>query len=318
MRRPPSYDEQLALVLQRLGPQPFTTSAAAGAGIDPRRLGRLTRAGVVRRLVKGVHVAASTPDTLELRCRALRLVVPPGAVVTDRTAGWLHGVEMALAPGDHLIVPPVSAFHRARGGRLRNDLVASGQRMMPDSDVRTIHGLMVTSPLRTALDLGRLLWREPALAAMDQMAGLGDFVMDDLRGEVDRFKGYRGVIQLRGLVPLVDGRAQSPPESILRLRWLDCSDLPRPEPQVEVPGPAGTSYWLDLGAEGLRLGAEYDGVEWHGADRAAHDDARRAWIREREGWIVPVFTQADLWPWPGTVERRLREAFAPRTRRLSA
>lgn len=315
--RPRSYDDHLALALRRVGGQPFTTAQAADAGLGPTLLGQMLRSGVVRRLVKGVHVVATTQDSLELRCRALRLVVPPGAVVTDRTAGWLHGVEMVLAPNDHVVVPPVSAFHRARGGRLRNDLTASGQRMMPDLDVEEVHGLLVTTRLRTALDLGRLLRREQAIAAMDQMLRDGDFTKDDVLEQAARFKGYRGVVQLRTLAPLIDGRAQSPPESVLRLRWIDCPDLPRPEPQVEVPGPAGATYWLDLGAECLRLGAEYDGEEWHGAERVDHDDERRTHVREREGWILPVFTHVDLWPWPGTVERRLRSEFAPRMRRLS-
>ena len=52
-----------------------------------------------------------------------------------------------------------------------------------------------------------------------------------------RYKGYRGVIQLRTLVLVVDPRAQSPGESILRLRWLD-TGLPRPECQVADGTPA--------------------------------------------------------------------------------
>lgn len=317
MRRPRTYDELLALATDRVGRRPFTTATAGASGLGSSLLGAMVRAGVVRRMVKGVHVVATVPDSLALRCAALRLCVPPGAVVTDRTAAWLHGIDMALAPGDHLAVPPVSAFHRARGGRLRTGLADSGQRMMSDFDVSEVRGLLVTTPLRTALDLGRMLHRESALAAMDQILRAGEVDHEELLAHVERFRGYRGVVQLRTLAPLADGRAQSPPESVLRLRWIDCADLPRPRPQVEVAGPRGSSYWLDLGVEGLRIGAEYDGEDWHGPDRTEHDAFRREWVEQREGWVLPVFTRADLWPRPGTVAGRLRAAFAPRLRRLT-
>ncbi len=42
-----------------------------------------------------------------------------------------------------------------------------------------------------------------------------------MAAEIGRFKGYRGVRQLRVLVPLGDGRSESPGESVLRLHWYD-------------------------------------------------------------------------------------------------
>jgi hypothetical protein len=318
MQRPVTYDELAVLSAALPAEVPFTTADAGAAGIGPHALGRMQRAGVVRRLVKGVHVVDTVPDSLEMRCAALRLVVPDGAVVSDRTAGWLHGAPMILAPNDHLQVPRVSAFHRVRGGRLRNELAASGQRMMPDSDVVQIFGLMVTTQLRTALDLGRLLRRDQAFAALDQLHGLGGFSVGELVATAPRFRGQRGVCQLRELAPLVDGRAESPGESILRLRWLDCPDLPRPEPQVEVPGPDGAVLSLDLGAEEHRFGAEYDGEEWHGEDQAPHDERRRAWVRNRLGWTLPVFRKEHVHGRGQDVQGRLRREFHARTRRLGS
>ena len=53
-------------------------------------------------------------DTLALRVDVLKLVVPPDCVVTDRTAGWLWGALMILAPNDHLQTPRVSVLLPAR------------------------------------------------------------------------------------------------------------------------------------------------------------------------------------------------------------
>jgi hypothetical protein len=288
--RQPLLDARFPLPLDR----PFTFTQAAAAGIRSTELTRLVRVGLVRRMVPGVYVAAQATDTLELRVEALRLVVPPEAVVTDRTAGWLHGSRMTLAPGDHLLTPPLSVFDRKRGGRLRNDLTSSGQRMMDRRHVMEVHGLAVTTPLRTACDLGRLLHRDAAFAALDAMLALEVFDLEELCAEIEYFKGYRGVRQLRALAPEADKRSQSMGESVLRRRWLDCPGLPRPEPQVEVPGPDGQAYALDLGVRELRFAAEYDGERFHGPDRAEHDGSRRDWITGELLWTVRVLRKANL------------------------
>lgn len=293
--------------------EPFTAAMARHRGIQPVELSRLVKDGFVRRLVRGVYVATQAEDSLDLRVAALRLVVPAGAVVTDRTAGWLHGAQMILAPGDHLVVPPVSVFHRGRGCRVRTDLVASGQRMMPDGDVMDVGGVLVTTPLRTACDLGRLLKRGPALAALDAMLRLRAFGHEELLDAAAGYRGYRWVRQLRALAPLADRRAESPQESILRLRWLDCSGLPRPEPQCRVAAPAhvlGGLYFIDLGIDELKFGVEYDGEEAHGPEQAAHDEERRTWITDHERWVLRVVRKEDLGGPRQQIEQLLRGGLA--------
>ena len=99
-----------------------------------------------------------------MRIAALRLVVPDGCFVVDRTAAWLHGAPMVLAPNDHLQPPKVSMFKHADAGRLRNELARSGERTVLPRDLMDVGGLCVTTPLRTALDLGRFLSRDQALS----------------------------------------------------------------------------------------------------------------------------------------------------------
>ncbi len=86
------------------------------------RLATLARRGLVRPVLRGVYAAAQVVDTIEFRAAALALVVPPTAIVTDRTAAWLHMVDV-LAP---------SAVHRdASGGDLlagREPAASSGCR----------------------------------------------------------------------------------------------------------------------------------------------------------------------------------------------
>ncbi len=291
---------------------------ARRAGIHSAELSVLCEDGYLRRLVKGVYVATQVPDSLELRGAALRLVVPTDAVVTDRTAGWLLGAPMVLAPGDHLVVPTVSMFVNRTGARLRNDLSASGQRTLRPEDVTEVFGLQVTTPLRTACDLGRLLYRDRAFAALDAMLRLGVFTRDELWEATQRFRGMRGVRQLRGFVPLADGRAESPGESILRLRWLDLLTMPPPELQIEIERPGQLSYWLDLGIVELRFAVEYDGEEWHRRTpkQRERDRKRRTWLRDERDWIIVPVTKENVFGRDRDIESILVNGVREARRRL--
>jgi hypothetical protein len=271
--------------------RPFTTVELRTADLTWRQVRQLVAEGLLRHPIRGVYAMPELADDLDLRLAMLRLVVPPECVVTDRTAAWLWGAVGALAPNDHLETPPVSVFSPP-GHRLRNGLVDSGERIFGAGDVDVVGGLQVSSPLRTACDLGRLLHRDQAFAAMDALAALGRFSLTELQLEVERFKGYRGVRQLRGLAPRVRTGSQSGPESILRLRWDD-EGLPEPECQVEVAGPAGPCF-LDIGNRRHRLAAEYDGQEFHGDDRREHDAARREWMTRRQDWKIVVVRKENL------------------------
>ena len=59
------------------------------------------------------------------------------------------------------------------------------------------------------------------------MLRLKRFEKADLVQGAARFRGMRWVTVLRELAPLADGRAESPGESVLRLRWIDLN-LPTP------------------------------------------------------------------------------------------
>ena len=290
--------------------RPFLRAEAMDRGLTSHALRVLLRRGLLISPLSGVYYAPTLSDDLTLRLACLRLVMPEDGVVCDRTAGWLHGAPRILAPGSHLEVPRVSVFLPETGRRLRNVLSDSGSRQLTDSDVVEVGGIPVTTPLRTACDLGRLLHRDQALAALDSLLRLGHFSRERLIVEVVRFRGMRNVTRLRELAPLADGRAESPGESILRLRWLDCTDLPRPDLQVEVDGPWGV-YRLDLAVEGLGFGAEYDGVEWHGPDQEAHDEERRGNMRDSLGWQIEVFMGVDIHGAAQCADVRLRRALLP-------
>ena len=294
---------------------PFTYAMARAEGVSRESLTELCRVGLLRRPIKGVYVVIQLGDSVEVRARVLRLVVPEDCVICDRHAGWLHGAEMVLAPNEHLELRPISVFRPSGKGRLRNGLADSGERNLLAADVTELHGLRVTTPLRTAWDLGRQRSRDRALAGVDAMLRLGAFGQAELVFGVPRFRGMRWVTVLRELAPLADGRAESPGESVLRLRWIDLR-LPTPRPQVPVPLPGGRYVYLDVGNEDARFAAEFNGFEWHSAPEQIEHDANRLADVEAEGWVVKPVVAANLWGRDQEVDRILYDGLVEARRRV--
>ncbi|MBA8803554.1 hypothetical protein FB382_001845 [Nocardioides ginsengisegetis] len=311
MRPPPSWlppdlvllDERCPLPLDR----PFTADQAAGLGVSRWFIRLLMDRALIRPILRGTYVVTQVRDCVDLRAAALRLVIPESAIVTDRTAAWLLGVD--ILPRSAVHAPPPLDVFSSTCSRLRRPGVASGTRQFLPRDLTVVHGVRVTTPLRTALDLGRRLWRFDALAALDGFLRIG-VDHDELLAEVERFRGERGVVQLRWLAPLADGRSESVGESVLRLHWYDAG-LPKPELQWWVHDETGAPVFrLDLAHPELRYAAEYNGERFHSGDEAEGKDAHRLeWLESRDSWLLDVFTGADVFGLQATAPDRLLAGF---------
>jgi hypothetical protein len=246
----------VALPLDPISPrlpigEPFTPAMAARAGIGRAVLDRLFREGRVRRLLRGVYLDATVPPSVTVRARALALVVGGRQIVVGTTAAWLYGVETPRIDPDAPV--PVEVHGRGRA------IAAPGRPVRyAGHDLQTVEGVRCTTPLRTALDLGRQLAPDRAIAALDGLLGLGAFPHTALMAELPRFGGQHGVVQLRELAALADARARGAAESVLRLRWLH-GRLPTPTPGLIVSGRHAGKVRLALGLEVHRFGAALAG-----------------------------------------------------------
>jgi len=272
--------------------EPFTTATAVALGHDRKALARLVEQKVLRRPFTGVYVHHSLSDSMETRILCLRLVTRDDMVLCDRTAAWVWGVDTyayAELDGPMPLECYTPRFRRATG----RCGVAGGSRDLAWDDWCVVEGVRVTTPLRTALDLGCNLARRDALAAMDALARGHGFTSADLARALSRFRRRRGVVQARELVPLVDPRAESPPESWMR-EVIDANGLAMPEPQHWVRVEGVPTYRLDLAYARARVAVEYDGEEFHSSEEdRRRDEIRRAWLRSR-GWHVIVLTRQSF------------------------
>ncbi|MGO4258701.1 hypothetical protein [Marmoricola sp. RAF53] len=246
----------------------------------------------MRRILRGVFVSAHIPDSPELRARAIALVRPGPVIACDRTAAWLHGIDVHTW-AEQEVLPPVEVCVLRGTDPTERSGVRSHSRDLAPEDVVDIDGLLVTSPLRTALDLGCNLFRPDALAALDQFRNRFDLPAERLHQESIRFFRRRGVIQLRELIGLSDPRSESVRESWTRLALMDAG-LPVPEVQwwVEIDGVP--TYRLDLAYPHHRVAIEYDGAEFHTGEVDRERDAlRREFLREL-GWTFIVVGRGDF------------------------
>ena len=119
---------------------------------------------------------------------------------------------------------------------------------------------------------------------------------------------------MRAALGLMDGGAQSPRETWLRL-WLIKNGLPRPRTQIPVRNERGVPFaYLDMGWEDVRIAVEYDGAH-HQTDRAQYvwDEQRLRPIKARDWLHIRVINEDD----PRDVIARVKRACAFRERATS-
>jgi hypothetical protein len=164
--------------------------------------------------------------------------------------------------------------------------------MLARNDVIELEGVLVTTPVRTAFDIGRVTPEWRGLGNLDALSRATAFSIPDLARYVDTHGGWRYIRQLRTLVPLIDGRAESPRESALRLLIIR-GELPIPELQIVVADEAGTEFArIDMGYPDQKIGIEYDGEEFHSREWQRKRDAHRDKLLTELGWNM-IHVDAD-------------------------
>jgi very-short-patch-repair endonuclease len=276
--------------------EPFIGSEAIAAGaVTKTELS--TR---YRRLFPDVYVDRDIDVTAQLRAKAGWLWTGRRGVVAGFSAAALHASKWV---DDAQVVELIHQNRRRPPG-----IQTHGDRVEED-EIDIVAGIPVTSPARTALDLGRWYPTMTAVAAVDALGRATDIKAADVELLAHRYGGRRGIVRARKALTLFDPGAQSPKESWLRILLLQ-EGLPRPQTQITVGNEFGDVIaYLDMGWEDVKVAVEYDG-EQHRSDRRQYTwDIRRLEMLERLGWIVIRVVAGDK---PADIIRRVRAALARR------
>lgn len=278
----------------RVANEPLIGSEALASGA----LNRHQLRAHYRAIFANVYLPKDADPSLELRTVAAWLWSGRTATVAGAAAAALHGAEWI--PDD----VPVELIHpnpRPPRG------VLTRRCALLDGETQTMDGLTVTTPERTAFDIGRRGAVRSAVVRLDALARATGFKADDVLGIATSHPRSPGLRRLETALTLVDPGAESPRESYLRLLLIDAG-LPRPQTQIPVAGADGIPVaHLDMGWEEYLVAVECDGDHHRTGRRQYVQGIRRPEMLERLGWIIVRVAAEDR---PGGIVRRVRQALA--------
>lgn len=320
-----STQHTAARLLALAGTDPVRVGQALEAGITRGELRAAVTAGYILRIAHGV-IAVADPDdaprTLLQRCQA-HAARRPSLIFCLHTANELLGQPLLRARD---VLLHAYDKHSARAG----DLVIHEGRI-PEEHIDDMHGLRVTSPLRTALDLARELPIPEALIPLDAAlrstilqstatTGLPDHLAVEspahqvqARERAEHVLGsmrhLHGARLARRALSLANPQAESPAESASRGHLLLAEIVPLGL-QVRVLDGDGVERRVDFLLTD-RLAGEVDGfIKYQGDDgpQAMRREKRRDLALQRGGIFAVHWSAEESFWQPHKLIRVVRHA----------
>jgi hypothetical protein len=263
--------------------------------------GGLTRARLrwnFRAIFPDVYMSKLVTPSLHRHTVGAWLWSGRNGVIAGRAAAALRGAQWIDA------TTPIEMVWR--GGRPPPGIVVRNERLDAE-DIVVVDGIPVTTPERTAFDLARHLPRDLAARHLDALARVTGVKAADVQLLGDRYPKARGLPRSRIALSLMDGGAQSPQETRLRLMLID-DGLPRPRTQIRVSDGVNEAF-IDMGYDEPMVGFDYEGVH-HSENRGQYvRDIGRAELIDGQGWIdIKVVAEHSR----RFILHRARETFARR------
>lgn len=281
----------------------FTVDAGERLGVTRGRM----RALDLDRTVWGIRRSGTEIPDLEARCAMFALRMPGTALFSHVTAALLLGApvpfELERDTRVHISMPAPARAPHARG--------IVGHRLdLAEEDVSATDRVRRTSAARTWCDLAQ------QLSLLDLVA-LGDYLIHwrrplatptELAGCAARLAGRRGARRMREALPLLCDRAESRPESWLRV-IIDRAGLPEAAiNHVIVDTETGRGFRTDIAFPRHMVLLEYQG-DYHRSRRQWRRDMTRRAHLEGIGWIVMEINADDL-KHPGELVARIRRTLS--------
>lgn len=266
----------------------------------------------LRRFHAAVYPGVWVPSCIDIsavdRARA--------AWLWSRRRGVLTGLSASALLGAKWIESDTAAELVHVNRRPPALIVVHADSLLPGETQRTL-GLPITTPARTAFDLGRRLALTPAVQRIDALMQATNVKVADINAIVAHHPGVRGIRQLGKVLELVDGGSESPYETLTRI-LLVRKGFPRPDTQIRVCDEDGfVVARLDMGWPEWRVGVDFDGAHhWTDPKQRSKDVERYARLSEL-GWVDVRVTGDMLHNNPGVFLDRVGRALVaqghPRT-----
>jgi hypothetical protein len=231
-------------------------------GTEELRAGTVTEHELRRsctRVYRNVYLRRGVELSAETRAVAAWLWSGKQAVVAGNSAAALLGAKW---------VDPRAPAELISSRKRPPPLIITRNEALLAGETAAVDAIPVTSPARTAFDLGRRPGLRTAVIRIDALARATGVAVADVEALIGVHRGARGTRQLRRVLPLVDAGAESPQETRTRLLVI-AAGLPRPQTQIEVRNDWGKMLArIDMGWSEVKVGIEYDGSQ-HGPTRVS-------------------------------------------------
>src|SRR4051794_12712091 len=276
----------------------FVGSHAVAEGWLSRK--QLT-SGLYKRVLHNVYRDPSVVDDHRLRARAAALVMPPEAAIAGRSAAaWFGAPFTTVADPVVVSLPRGAVWDGPRGVRVHKTDLSPADTWTDEDGVR------LTTVHRTAWDVATLETATTAVVLLDGMLRHalrhdGQLTDASLAHAFAARRGRWGSRKAQFVLPLVDGRAMSPPESRVRVA-CHLAGLPHPVPQFQVVEDGVFLGQVDLAWPEAQLIAEYEGAYHFHELQIPRDDARSEQL-VGAGWRVIGLSSIDLGDLDAVVER---------------
>ncbi len=261
-------------------PWPFRgTEAVAAGALSVRELYRFYRP-----LYPGVYAPPDVEPSAIQRAVA--------AWLWSRRRGVVAGLSASAVLGTKWINGLVAAELVHHNRRAPQMLTVHGDELSL-GETTEVDGMTVTTPARTAFDLGRRLNLKDGVKRIDALMNATQLKVVEIESVIEGHPGVRGTGKLRKTLSLVDGGAESPYESLTRLMLVGAG-LPRPQTQLPVFDELGfVVAYLDMGWPEYLVGVEFDGAQhWTDARQRSRDVERLADL-EALGWTI-IHVSSDM------------------------
>jgi very-short-patch-repair endonuclease len=285
----------------------ITQHQALECGWSRTTLHRRRMSGRIQAVYPGVFALAGAPPTWQQRLLGACLAIGRSGAASHRSAARLWG----LLDGDQPIEVSVPL---ARAPRLPDVSVHRSTDLTPEQVVRR-HGMPVTNPLRTMVDLGAVLGPEEVEVALERGLVARLYTVAAIENALDALarSGRSGCGVLRRVL---DERAlgTARPDGLLEprmARLLRDADLPPAHFQHVVRDDGGRFIArVDFAYPASRLAVEVDGWATHASRGALQSDLDRQNRLLAAGWTPIRFTWHDVVRRPTDVARMLRSFLA--------
>ena len=243
----------------------------------------------LRRFHTGIYPGVWAPRDVELsptqRAHAAWLWSRREGVVAGLSASAMWGAKWIEAG------TPAELIHT---NRRPPPLLAVHDETLPPGEAATVSGIPVTTPARTAFDLGRRLDLQAGVQRIDALMNATDVKVAEVEAVLAGHRGMRGVRQLRETLLLVDGGAESPYESLTRLLLVQAG-FPRPQTQIRVVDEYGCVVArIDMGWPEYLVGVDFEGAHHWTDSRQRSKDAERFTRIPELGWTDFKLTSGML------------------------